>query len=309
MTVASQTTSRPREASRNRLLTPRFSFALVLVYIALILVAIATTMPFLWMVATSVKFDPDIFSYPPRWLPTQGYDFANYRDAFEAIDMGRLFLNTSFVAVIDVTAQIFLGAMAGYVFARLNFPGKKVIFFSLLATMMVPFEVLILPIFLFVRAFPLAGGNTLLGQGGTGLLNTYAGIMFPNLVSVFGIFLFRQFFLAFPREIEEAAIIDGCSLARVFWTILVPNAKPVMGTMSLFAFLWTWNDFLWPLIIIKNDALNTLQLGLSSFNQEVGTRWAELMAGSVMVTIPVILLYLFLQRFLNQGIATTGLKG
>ena len=223
--------------------------------------------------------------------------------------MGRLFLNTGFVTIIDVVGQVIFGAMAGYVFARLNFPGKQVIFFSLLATMMVPFEVLILPIFLFVRYFPLAGGNDLLGQGGTGLLNTYGGIIFPNLVSVFSIFLFRQFFLSFPHEIEEAAIIDGCSLQRIFWVILIPNAKPVMGTMSLFAFLWVWNDFLWPLVVVKQDSLNTLQLGLSSFNQEVGTRWAELMAGSVMVTIPVILLYLSLQRFLNQGIATTGLKG
>ena len=295
--------------TRNRLMGPRLSTGLIAIYGALILVAIATTMPFLWMVATSVKYDPDIFSYPPRWLPTQGFDFGNYVDAYRAIDMGRLFRNTAIVTVADVLAQILLGAMAGYVFARLNFPGKKVIFFTLLATMMVPFEVLVLPIFLLVRAFPLAGGNDLLGQGGTGLLNTYSGVIFPNLVSVFGIFLFRQFFVAFPREVEEAAIIDGCSLSRVFWTILLPNAKPVMGTMALFAFLWTWNDFLWPLLVIKVDSLNTLQLGLSSFNQETGTRWAELMAGSVMVTIPVILLYLFLQRFLNQGIATTGLKG
>jgi len=294
---------------RNRLMAPRLSLTLGLVYLLLILLAVATTMPFLWMVATSVKYDPDIFAYPPRWLPTQGFDLGNYRDAYNAIDMGRLFRNTAFITLVDVFGEILLGSMAGYVFARLNFPGKKVIFFSLLATMMVPFEVLVLPIFLFVRAFPLAGGNDLLGQGGTGLLNTYAGVMFPNLISVFGIFLFRQFFLAFPREVEEAAIIDGCSLARVFWVILLPNAKPAIGTMSLFAFLWTWNDFLWPLLVIKSDQLNTLQLGLSSFNQETGTRWAELMAGSVLVTIPVIVLYLVLQRFLNQGIATTGLKG
>ena len=295
--------------THNRLLGPRMSWSLIGVYGLLIIGAVATMTPFLWMVATSVKYDPDIFHYPPRWLPTQGYDFANYRDAYTAIDMGRLFGNTAFITISDVLGQILLGAMAGYVFARLNFPGKKIIFFSLLATMMVPFEVLILPIFLFIRYFPLAGGNDIMGQGGAGLLNTHGGVIFPNLISVFGIFMFRQFFLAFPREIEEAAIIDGCSLPRVFWTILIPNAKPAMGTMSLFSFLWVWNDFLWPLVVIKEDKLNTLQLGLSSFNQEVGTRWAELMAGSVMVTIPVIILYLFLQRFLNQGIATTGLKG
>ena len=283
-------------------------WSLIVTYIMLTAGAVVTTMPFLWMVSTSVKIDSDIFHVVPQWIPVE-YDFANYSDAYRAIDMGRLFANTAFVTVIDVLGQIFLGAMAGYVFARLNFPGKKVVFFSLLATMMVPFEVLILPVFLFVRYFPLAGGNDILGQGGIGMLNSYSGLIFPNLISVFGIFLFRQFFLSFPREIEEAAIIDGCSLAKVFWIILVPNAKPVMGTMALFSFLWVWNDFLWPLVVIKEDRLNTLQLGLSAFNQEVGTAWAEMMAGSVMVTIPVIFLFLFLQRFLNQGIATTGLKG
>ncbi|MEM7031157.1 MAG: carbohydrate ABC transporter permease [Chloroflexota bacterium] len=297
-----------RSETRNRLMGPRLSLSLILSYVLLIAAAVVTTMPFLWMVSTSFKADEDIFHATPQWIP-QVYDFANYSDAYNAIDMGTLFTNTAFVTVIDVLGQILLGAMAGYVFARLNFPGKKVIFFSLLATMMVPFEVLIIPIFLFIRYFPLAGGNDLIGQGGIGLLNSYGGIIFPNLVSVFGIFLFRQFFLSFPREIEEAAIIDGCSLAKVFWIILLPNSKPVIGTLALFSFLWVWNDFLWPLVVIKEDALNTLQLGLSSFNQEVGTAWAEMMAGSVMVTIPVIFLFLFLQRFLNQGIATTGLKG
>ena len=294
--------------THNRLMSPRFSLSLVVTYLLLTLAAIVTTMPFLWMVSTSVKVDADIFHTVPRWIPAE-FDFANYRDAYQAIDMGRLFANTAFVTVVDVLGQILLGAMAGYTFARLNFPGKKIIFFSLLATMMVPFEVLILPIFLFIRYFPLTGGNDLFGQGGVGLLNSYGGVIFPNLISVFGIFLFRQFFLSFPREIEEAAIIDGCSLSRVFWSILIPNSKPVIGTLALFSFLWVWNDFLWPLVVIKEDKLNTLQLGLSSFNQEVGTAWAEMMAGSVMVTIPVIFLFIFLQRFLNQGIATTGLKG
>ena len=282
--------------------------AAIITYTLLFFGAVTMIMPYLWMISTSFKADSDIFHVVPTWIPTE-WDFGNYRDAYNAIDMGRLYVNTAFVTAVDVTAQILLGAMAGYVFARLTFPGKNLIFFSLLATMMVPFEVLVLPIFIFVRAFPLAGGNNLFGQGGIGLINSYGGIIFPNLISVFGIFIFRQFFLGFPREIEEAAIIDGCSKYRIFWTILIPNSRPVIGTMALFSFLWTWNDFLWPLIVVKNDALNTLQIGLSSFNQETGTRWAELMAGSVMVTIPVILIFLFLQRFLTQGIVTSGLKG
>ena len=297
------TQTAPRSASRRP-----FPTGLVVTYLLLIVGAITMLMPFLWMISTSFKADRDIFHLTPQWIPTV-WDFGNYADAYNSIHMGQLYFNTIIVTSVDVFGQILLGSMAGYVFARLNFPGKNLIFFSLLATMMVPFEVLVLPIFLFVRAFPLAGGNNLIGQGGIGLINTYPGVIFPNLISVFGIFIFRQFFQGFPKEIEEAAIIDGCSKYRIFWTILVPNSRPVIGTMALFSFLWTWNDFLWPLIVIKNDALNTLQLGLASFNQETGTRWAELMAGSVMVTVPVILLFLFLQRFLIQGIVTTGMKG
>lgn len=285
----------------------KFSWSKLLTYAVLSLGAIVMVLPFLWMLSTSLKVDSEIFGAGVRWIPGQ-LDFQNYVDAFVQTNMARLFLNTSFITVVTVASQVILGSMAGYAFARLNFRGKNFIFFVLLATMMVPFEVLIIPIFLLIRAFPLVGGNDILGQGGTGLINTYAGVMFPNFISVFSVFLFRQFYSRFPKEIEEAAIVDGCSRIGIYWRILLPNSKPVMGTMALFAFLWSWNDFLWPLVVIKNDALKTLQLGLSLFNQEQGTQWAELMAASVMAVVPVILLYLFLQRFLVEGSVTSGLK-
>ncbi|MDI9546763.1 MAG: carbohydrate ABC transporter permease [Chloroflexota bacterium] len=297
--------ARQSSAHKNR---SSFPWGLALVYVALVAGAMVMTLPFVWMALTSVKPDAEIFGQTLRWLPSD-FDFANYSDAYASINMGRLYQNTILITGADVIAQILLGAMAGYVFARLRFPGRQAIFFALLITMMVPFEVLVLPIFLFVRRFPLAGGNDLFGNGGAGLLNTYPGLMFPNLISVYGVFLFRQFFRAFPIEVEEAALIDGSSRQRFFWTILMPNAKPVIGTMGLFSFLWTWNDFLWPLVIAKEERMKTLQLGLATFNQESGTRWAEMMAASVMATVPVLLLFLFLQRFLVQGLATTGLKG
>ena len=281
---------------------------LILTYICLIIGAIAMTMPFVWMVSTSIKPDREIFGEGIRWLPTE-LDFQNYVDAYEQTNMPRLYANTILVTAVAVASQVLLGSMAGYAFARLQFRGKMVIFFALLTTMMVPFEVLIIPVFLLIRYFPLAGGNDIFGQGGTGLINTLAGVMFPNFVSVFGVFLFRQFYLSFPREIEEAAIVDGCSRIGVYWRILVPNSKPVMGTMALFAFLWSWNDFLWPLVVIKEDRLKTIQLGLSIFDQEQGTAWAELMAASLMAVVPVIILYILLQRFLVSGGLTSGLKG
>ena len=281
---------------------------LILTYIILALGALVMVMPFGWMISTSIKPDSEIFGNAIQWIPSE-LDFKNYTDAFEQTNMPRLFLNTAYITFVAVVSQVVLGSMAGYAFARLQFRGKTVMFFILLATMMVPFEVLIIPVFLLIRAFPLVGGNDIMGQGGTGLINTFAGVMFPNFVSVFGLFLFRQFYLSFPKEIEEAAIVDGCSRIGVYWRILVPNSKPVMGTMALFAFLWSWNDFLWPLVVIKEDSLKTIQLGLSLFNQEQGTQWAELMAASVMAVIPVIVLYIFLQRFLVSGGLTSGLKG
>ncbi len=281
---------------------------LLLTYLLLGIGALVMVMPFFWMVSTSVKPDREIFGDTIRWIPNE-LDLQNYTDAFEQTNMPRLYANTILVTAVAVASQVLLGSMAGYVFARLQFRGKMLLFFALLTTMMVPFEVLIIPVFLLIRYFPLAGGNDLLGQGGTGLINTLAGVMFPNFVSVFGVFLFRQFYLSFPKEIEEAAIVDGCSRIGVYWRILVPNSKPVMGTMALFAFLWSWNDFLWPLVVVKEDSLKTIQLGLSVFDQEQGTAWAELMAASVMAVLPVIVLYIFLQRFLVSGGLTSGLKG
>ncbi|MDE2749368.1 MAG: carbohydrate ABC transporter permease [Chloroflexota bacterium] len=281
---------------------------LIITYVFLIIGAIVMIMPFVWMISTSVKPDREIFGDTIRWIPTE-LDLQNYSDAFKQTNMPRIFANTIVVTAVAVASQVLLGSMAGYVFARLHFRGKMLIFFALLTTMMVPFEVLIIPVFLLIKFFPLAGGNDILGQGGTGLINTLGGVMFPNFVSVFGVFLFRQFYLSFPKEIEEAAIVDGCSRIGVYWRILVPNSKPVMGTMALFAFLWSWNDFLWPLVVVKEDSLKTIQLGLSVFDQEQGTAWAELMAASVMAVVPVILLYIFLQRFLVSGGITSGIKG
>lgn len=286
----------------------KVQFPLILTYIILVIGALVMIMPFMWMLSTSLKPDAEIFSDTIRWIPSE-LDFQNYVDAVDQTDMPRLFLNSTYVTLVAVVSQVILGSMAGYAFARLQFRGKNVIFFVLLTTMMVPFEVLIIPVFLLIRAFPLAGGNDILGQGGTGLINSFGGVMFPNFVSVFGVFLFRQFYLSFPKEIEEAAIVDGCSRIGVYWRILIPNSKPVMGTMALFAFLWSWNDFLWPLVVIKEDSLKTIQLGLSVFDQEMGTQWAELMAASVLAVVPVIFLYIFLQRFLVSGGLTSGLKG
>lgn len=285
------------------------SISKLLIYLVLIFGAFVMLLPFFWMVSSSLKEDAELFSLPLRWFPSQ-LDTENYWSMIDITNFGQLFRNTLFITLADVVGQIIFCSMAGYVFARLNFPGKKPLFVGLLITMMMPFEVLVLPIFLFARGFPLAGGNDIFGSGGSGILNTYSGLIFPNLVSVYGVFLFRQFFLGFPKELEDAAYIDGCSRWRFFFSILIPNSMPVIGTMGLFAFMWTWNDFLWPLVVVKDDALNTIQVGLSSgLITEIYILWAELMAGSTLATIPVLIMFLLLQRFLVQGFVSSGLKG
>ncbi len=279
----------------------------IFVYVALGVISIFMLLPFVWMVSTSLKIDAEIFTPEIKWIPSQ-LDWQNYTYIFNDLNMDVLFRNTIFVTLIAVVAQIILCSMAGYAFARLRFRGRDLLFVAVLITMTVPFEVLVLPLFVLVRRFPLAGGNDLFGNGGVGLMNSYAGIVFPHLVTVYGIFIFRQFFLGFPRELEDAARIDGASRIRIYWSLLMPNSVPVIGTMGLFAFLWAWNDLLWPVIVVKENSMKTLQAGLAIVAQNP-SRWGEMMAASVMITAPVILVFLLLQRFLVRGVATSGLKG
>lgn len=276
-------------------------------YGALGLTAVFMLLPFIWMVSTSLKVDAEIFAPDIRWIPSQ-LDWENYTYIFRDLNMEVLFRNTIFVTMIAVVAQIMLCSMAGFAFARLHFRGRDLLFVAVLITMTVPFEVLVLPLFILVRRFPFAGGNDLFGNGGVGLMNSYAGIVFPHLVTVYGIFIFRQFFLGFPKELEDAARIDGASRIRIYWSLLMPNSAPVIGTMGLFAFLWAWNDLLWPVIVIKENSMKTLQAGLAIVAQNP-SRWGEMMAASVIITVPVILVFLLFQRFLVRGVATSGLKG
>lgn len=298
-----------RSGARRR---PRWLKALtvgrILAYLTLTLVAIVMVVPYLWMLSASLKPNAEIFTATIQWLPRRLYT-QNYPDAYREARMGTLFVNTAVVTVATVLLNLVLCSMAGFTFARLRFVGKSFLFWLLMATMMVPFEVQLIPIFLIARGFPLMGGNNLLGQGGTGLMNSYAGLVFPNAVTVAGIFMFRQFFLRFPQELEDASRIDGASYAGFYRRILMPNCRPVIATLSLFTFMWSWNDFLWPLVIVRDMNMKTLQLGLAAFQQENVTNWGPLMAACVMITVPVIAIFLFLQRYFVQTTTTTGLKG
>ncbi|MDQ3811605.1 MAG: carbohydrate ABC transporter permease [Chloroflexota bacterium] len=265
-------------------------------------------MPFAWMLSTSLKPAHELFTVPPTWIPSEPR-WETYVRAMSAGNFGRYATNSLILAVANTTSNVLLSALAGYAFARLRFPGSKVLFLLVLATLMVPYQVTIIPLFVIVRHMPLFGGNDILGQGGIGWINSYWGLIVPGAVGAFGIFMLRQFFQTLPVELEDAARIDGAGELRIFWQIMLPLAMPALATLAIFSFQAGWNAFLWPLLITTTDDMRTIQHGLTVFVQQYSTQWDQLMAATVVATMPVILAFAVGQRLLVRGIAFTGLKG
>jgi len=283
-------------------------FKPTLLHLLLALGAVSMILPFLWMLSTSLKPEAEIFRFPPVWIP-RAWQWSNYSEAMQAAPFGRYFLNTLIYATAVTLSNLLFCSMAAYAFARLRFPGRNALFILVLGTMMVPGQVTMVPVFILLKRWPLLGGNDLLGIGGHGLLNSYVGLALPAAVGAFGIFLLRQFFMTLPRELEDAARIDGCSEAGIYWRIILPLSKPALATLGIFTFTAAWNEFLWPLLITSRDSMRTLQLGLQVFQTQYATRWDLLMAGTVVVTIPVLILFLLGQRYFTRGIALSGMKG
>lgn len=255
--------------------------------------ALLTVAPFLWMVLTSFKGLQEIFAYPPTWWPER-FSFDNYTDAFAAAPFGRFYLNSLFVAVTVTLGQLVTCSMAAYAFARMQFRGRDVLFYLFLGTMMVPAHVTMIPSFMILHWL--------------GLVDTYGALILPGLASAFGTFLLRQFFLTLPKELEEAAFIDGCGRLRVLWQIILPLARPALATLAVFTFMGVFNDFLWALIVVNSQELYTVQLGLAIFRDRYSTEWGPLMAGSVVATLPVLILFFVAQKHFIEGIALSGLK-
>jgi multiple sugar transport system permease protein len=267
-------------------------------YIALIVVAITMVIPFEWMIITSLKPAGTEFSYPPELLP-RSIDLNNYIKIFTMVPFGRYFANTVFVTLFTVIGQVLICSMAGYGFSRLNFIGRDVIFVVYLATMMIPFQIILIPLYLIV--FKL------------GWVNTYQGLIIPSISSAFGIFLLRQAFLNIPRDFQDAARIDGASEWRIFAQIFLPLSGPTIATLAVFAFMGSWTDLLWPLLIARDKSMRTLELGLAYFNATTSAfkqpNWPLIMAASVVVMLPVLIVYFFTQRYFVAGITLSGLKG
>jgi len=277
-------------------------------HVVLIVGAVAMLLPFVWMVSTSLKPPDQLFTVPPTWIP-RPLQFDTYAKAMSAGNFGRYAFNSLLLAVANMLTNVMLSAFAGYAFARLKFAGRGVLFVLVLATLMVPYQVTIIPLFVIVRHIPLFGGNDVLGQGGIGWINSYWGLIVPGAVGAFGIFMLRQFFQTLPVELEDAARIDGAGELRIFWQIMLPLAMPAIATLAIFSFQAGWNSFLWPLLITTTDDMRTIQLGLTVFVQQYSTQWGQLMAATVVATLPVIVVFSVGQRLMVRGIAFTGLKG
>lgn len=273
-----------------------------------IVLCLIVLFPILWMLVTSLKLPEEVAQDPYRLFPTH-WDVGNYPAAWQSADFARYVFNSASISITAAVLQVLLCASAGYAFARLAFPGRNVLFGLTLATIMVPPQVTIVPLFVLLKNLPLTGGNGWSGQGGTGLLDTYAALLAPHVVGAFGIFLMRQFFLTLPGELADAGRIDGAGELTIFWRIFLPLTWPAVATLAIFSFQDTWNDFLWPLVVTKTDAMKTVQLALSIFQQEYNTQWTLLMAATTTISLPIVVLFIVFQRSFRQGVVLSGLKG
>ncbi|PNY81664.1 carbohydrate ABC transporter permease [Deinococcus koreensis] len=279
----------------------------LLFYGGLTLVALVMALPFYWMLVTSLKPDADIFRDPVQWWP-QRVTLEHYARAFTTVPFGRYFLNSFSMATLGVAANLLLGSLAGYAFARLRFPGREWLFRVKLASLLVPGIITLIPSFLILRGFPLAGGNDLFGRGGFGLLNTYWAVVLPGASGAFAVFFMRQFFRTLPDDLMDAGRVDGASEWRIFWSLYLPLCRPALATLGIFTFQAGWNLFLWPLIVFNDPNMATVQMGLQAFSFNHTTDYGPLMAASVVVSLPVLAVFVFAQRYFTSSIAFTGSK-
>ena len=266
-------------------------------YLGVIIVAILVILPFLWMVVSAFKSQRELFAYPPTFFP-KVWKVENFIEAASrgSISFWQMFLNTMKIALPSTIFNIIFSSLAGYAFARLKFPFRDTIFMCFIAAMMVPFAITLIPRFLMFKDL--------------GFYDTYIPLIVPVMFGTpFSIFLTRQFFLTLPKELEEAAIMDGCSHFRIWAQIFMPLCKPIIATLSVFQFQSSYNDFMGPVIYIASDAKFTVQMGLSSFRNSFTSRYDLIMAGSILAVIPVMILFICCQKYIVRGIAMSGMKG
>ncbi|MDD3278698.1 MAG: carbohydrate ABC transporter permease [Lachnospiraceae bacterium] len=266
----------------------------IIIYIILVVMAFVMVLPFIWTVLTAFKTQAEALKVPPQILPSS-WSFINYVKVSEVLPFAAFFLNTFLMVIARVVCAIFFSALAGYAFARIEFPGKNILFTLVLMQMMLPSQIFILPQYLIVSKL--------------GWLNTVKALVVPGVVSTFGTFLLRQFFMGIPKDLEEASVLDGCSIWKTFWKIMLPLAKSGLVSLGIFTALFAWKDLMWPLIVNMSIEKMTLSSGLVTLMGQYSVDYPQLMAGSVIAILPMIILFLIFQKQFVEGIATTGTKG
>ena len=257
--------------------------------------AVWMLLPLVWMLSASLMPLSEVIKVPPVWFAPLKYSFANYVEVWSRIGFSRFFFNSAFIALTITLAQLLTSSMAGFAFARYNFPGRNVFFVIVLSTMMIPFQVIMIPLFIMIARL--------------GMVNTYWGIILPAIVSPFGIFMMRQFMLGIPSDLLDAARIDGAQEPYIYARIVLPLCKPAIAALSIFSFLGSWSNFLWPLIVVNSKKLWTLPIAMSRFTEQYISQTHLQMAGASVMFIPVLIVFLMMQRNFIEGIAMTGLKG
>lgn len=267
----------------------------------LILTSLLSIFPFIWLTSTSLKgVKEDIFAYPPQLMPMD-FTLQNYIDVWHKVDFMAYFWNSIIVAALTVILNLVLSSLAAYPLARMNFSGKKVAFFSILATIMVPFQAIMLPVYIITLKLHLIDSvNNIMG---------YIGLVMPFAVSAFGIFLMRQAFLKIPREMEEAAIVDGCNTFQMFKSVILPMVKPTLAVLAVFTFIGSWGEFLWPSIMLTKESMFTLPVGINNLQGMFSSNWRFIAAGSIISTIPIIIFFLAMQRYFISGENDGAIKG
>lgn len=265
----------------------------LLTYVVLLLLAISMLIPFLWMVSTSLMGELEVYQFPPTFIPST-WKWNNFLEAMTLQPFGRFFLNTAVVAAASVAGQLVFCSMAAFAFARLRFSGRDRLFAVYLGTMMIPAIVTLIPAFLIINMF--------------GWMNTYWALFTPTLSSVWGIFLLRQFFQTIPRDLEDAARVDGASDFTIFWKIIIPLSKPALATLAIFSFMTAWKDFLWPLIVTNRTDMRTVEVGIAGFSNLYSTDWPHQMAAAVVVMLPIVIVFFLAQKYFVRGITFTGIK-
>jgi multiple sugar transport system permease protein len=273
---------------------PRRTALRALAYVALVAGAAAMLFPFAWMVSTSFKDDLAVFATPPQLVP-RPFEPANYRRVADVFPIWRLLLNSGIVSFFSTTLQVLTSAMAAYAFTRFRFRGSNLLFLLYLSTLMVPFQVIVVPLFVEMRYLH--------------LVNTYPGLILPTVASAFGTFLLRQSLMQLPAELEEAAVVDGAGHFTIFFRIVLPLVKPALATFGIFAFMASWNSFLWPFVITSSQNLMTLPVGLANLQGQHDTAWNLVMAGTTISVVPIVLVYLLAQKHIVRGVVLSGVKG